>query len=418
MFSDTSHNFVSYPSSSLKDYLLMFLLWPFLAFLIALKNYSQKESKKIVYIFLIYYGLTFVVGHTGNDAERYAWNLKHYSEMQFSAFFDIIGGMYNSQTNVDIVEPLISFSVSRFTSFSGLLFAAYAALFGFFYIKSINLIHKRFIENPNDNSFIHMAFFVMILPITAINGFRMWTASWIFFYGAYHVILYRDIRYFILSLMACLVHFSFLSANAILIIYFLVRNRNEIYFPLVIASFILPNLLAPVFQFFFGNLGGALKSRANMYYNESTILGRQEMQQQLAWFMKIGEDLILYYLVFAIIIIQLYKKSLREQIDKNLYSFLLLFLAFVNFGKSIPSFGGRFQIVFFMFATLYVFLFFLKIENKRLHLITWVGLFPMLLYSAIAFRQGSDSFNVMALTPGLGLPLLIPGISIADLVFN
>jgi hypothetical protein len=390
-----------------------------MAFITALINYSQKESKKVVYLFLIYYGLTFVVGSAGNDAERYALALKIYAKLPFSDFFNIVSGLYSSDTSVDVIGPLISFFVSRFTSDHRLLFAAYAALFGYFYLKSINLLHERYLENSGWNVLIHLVFFTMILPIMAINGFRMWTAAWIFFYGAYHVVLYRDSRYLLIALGASLVHFSFLSANAILIIYFFARNCNIIYLPLAIVSFILPKIVVPFFQTIFGTLGGALRSRAEMYSSESAIIGRQEAYGQLVWFMQIGEDLVLYYLLFAIIIIQFKQRHLvKDQAEKNLFSFLLLFLAFVNFGKEIPSFGGRFQVIFFMLATLYIFLYFLKLDGTKINLLTIVGLFPMVLYATIAFRQGSDSMNAWIITPGLGLPLIVPALSVTDFLFR
>lgn len=408
----------SFTNVNNKNYLILFILWPFLAFIAAIFNYNQKESKKVVYFFLIYYGLSFVIGNTENDAERYAIFFKGYAALPFSDFFKIVGGLYSSDTSVDIVEPLISFIVSRFTSQHNLLFAAYASLFGFFYLKSINLLYNRYREEPGWNTLIHLVFFIMILPITAINGFRMWTAAWIFFFGAYHVILYRDPKYILIALSASLVHFSFLTANAILIIYYFARNRNIIYLPLAIVSFILPKLISPFLQSLFGLVGGGLKARVEMYSNEAVILGRLESVENVAWFMRIGENLVLYYLIFAIIIIQIKERHFeKNQEEKNLYSFLLLYLTFVNFGKEIPSFGGRFQVIFFMFATLYIFLYYMKMPKNKVNLLTMIGLFPMLLYSAIAFRQGADSFNAWLCTPGLGITLFVPGVSLAELLF-
>ena len=401
-----------------KNYLLLFIVWPFLALVTALSNYSRKESKNVVYLFLIYYGFTFVVGNAGNDAERYLYGFKTYAELPFSDFFKIVGGIYSSDSSVDIIEPLISFIISRFASHHSFLFAAYAALFGFFYLKSINLLHERYQENPGYNALIHFVFFIMILPISAINGFRMWTAAWIFFFGAYHVVLNRDPKYLLITLGASLVHFSYLSVNAILIIYYLAGNRNVIYLPLAVLSFIVPQLVTPYIQSISGILSGGLRSRVEMYSSETSILGRQENAEQLIWFMKISSDLVLYYLILAILIIQVKKRSIIQNVsEKNLFSFLLLFLTFVNFGMQIPSFGGRFQTIFFMFATLYVFLYYIKLPGSKINLLTLVGLFPLLLYAAISFRQASDSFSVWILTPGLGLPFLFPDLSIADFLF-
>ena len=131
--------FNNYRSS--KYYLILFFIWPFLAFIVSVSNFSKKEARFIVYMFLIYYGFNFVNTNTAIDAYRYALELKINSGRSFSDFFRIVGGLY-SDTNVDIVEPLISFIVSRFTSHYSLYFAVWAAIFGFFYLKSINLIQS------------------------------------------------------------------------------------------------------------------------------------------------------------------------------------------------------------------------------------------------------------------------------------
>ena len=409
----------SFPVLQSKHYLILFMVWPFLAFISALTNYNQKETRRVVYFFLIYYGLTFVIPNIGSDSEEYARRLKSFSELPFSDFFKMLRGLYSSDTSVDIVAPFIFFIVSRFTSQPNLLFATFAALFGFFYLKSINLLYDRYTEKPNWNAIILILFFLMVLPVTSINGFRMWTAAWIFFFGAYHVILYRDSRYFLITFGAVLVHFSFLSVNAILVIYFLAGNRNVIYIPLAVASFIVPQLLAPMFQKLSLGIGGGLQSRYEMYSNEEYAIGRQESIDQAIWFVKISDLLILYYLVFALIFIQLrYRSVMSEKYEKNLFSFLLLFLSFVNFAKVIPSFGGRFQVLFVLFATLYLLLFFLKNSGGNIKPLLILGFFPMLLTAALEFRNGTDSINAWILAPGFGLPLLLPDLSLADFLFN
>ena len=145
----------------------------------------------------------------------------------------------------------------------------------------------------------------------------------------------------------------------------------------------------------------------------------QEEFERSIWFMQISNTMVLYYLVFAMAVIQIRQKSImHESSEKNLFSFLLLMLTFVNFGMQIPSFGERFQSLFFMFATLFVFLYFLKLPGGKVNMLTLIGLFPLLLYAAISFRQASSSINVWILTPGLGLPLFTPGIAIADFLFK
>ena len=372
----------------------------------------------MIYIFLIYYGFTFVSTNQYADAFRYAEHLRDHALLPFSEFFRIVGGLY-SGTSVDIVEPLISFVVSRFTSHHGLYFAIWAAIFGYFYLKSINLLHVRYKENPGWSTMIPMAFFIMILPITAVGSVRMWTAAWIFFYSAYHVVLYRNPKYLLLAFAASFMHWSFFSANAILLIYYLAGNRNYIYLPLAAASFFVPRLFIPLM----GNLsflvGGAIQTRYEGYSSEGFINSQHELIEQSSWFLQLATNLVFYYLLLAIFMIQIgTAKTEKDQSMRNLYSFLLLFLAFVNFGMPIPSFGGRFQVVFFLFATLYVFLYFVRVQTTRMNLLSLLGIFPMALYASVVFRVGTESISVWIFTPILGSPLFAPILSLSDLLFH
>ena len=162
---------VALPYLDTKNYLILFLLWPFLACITAILNFGQKEARNIVYAFLVYYGLTFVVGNEGIDASRIAMALKMNAMLPFSDIFRIIGGVYATDTTVDIVEPLISFVVSRITEDHRLLFGTFAALFGYFYVRSLSLLFDEAKYNFGWNSLIYMIFLASILPVTSINGF-------------------------------------------------------------------------------------------------------------------------------------------------------------------------------------------------------------------------------------------------------
>jgi hypothetical protein len=403
---------------SVKNYFLLFLIWPFMAFISALFNYNHKESKKVVYLFLIYYGLTFVVAQTGMDSYEYVRRFQHNATLPFSDFFKIVGGLYASDTSVDIMEPFISFVVSRFTDDYRFLFAAYAALFGFFYLKSINLLYGRYKENPGWNTLIFMLFFITVIPITSINAPRMWTAAWIFFFGSYYVILYRDPKYFILTLGACLMHWSYILVNIVLAIYFVAGNRNYIYFPFVILSFIFPNGLIPFFNWASGNSGAALQLRYSGYSSEDYSIAVMQDLQQTRWFVNLSNDIIFYYLFIVLIVIYfLQREVMNLKTEKNLFSFLLIFVTFVNFGEPFPDFA-RFKIIFLLFATLYVFLYLLKLPGGKINLLTMAGILPMALYAAITFRVGSDVINSWLFMPGFGIPWVFPGISLATFIFN
>ena len=421
MQSYSQANIIFASATKSRYYYILFLIWPFLAFILALTDYSKKESKKIVYLFLIYYGLTCVIdiGYYV-DAVGYALKLKENSQLPFSHLYEMIGSLYSDKDSIDVVEQLLSFLVSRFTTDHRMLFASFAALFGFFYLGTINKLHEKYIKNPNWDALIFLGFFAFLLPIMAISGFRMWTAAWIFIYGAYHVVLKGDKRFFIVTFAATLVHWSFFTINGILLIYVIAGNRDSIYIPLAIASFVIPYLIAPVMTAVSLQMGGVFQERYDMYSDEDYAAGVQASMQEASWFMKIGSNLVLYYLLFAITVVKTnYGHLMNGKGESNLFSFSLLVLTFVNIGKTVPSLGARFQLVFFLFATMYVFLFFTKRPGgQKISYLTLIGLFPLLLNSAIVFRQGSDTMNAWIFAPGFGTPLFVEGLSLAHVLFN
>ncbi len=411
-------NHIAMAFQDTRNYLILFIFWPFISFLVALANFSDREARKVILIFIIYYGLAFVNNNPSVDAYRYALALKANAMLPFSDFFRVVGGLYGD-TSVDIVEPLISFIVSRLTSYHGLYFAVWAAIFGFFYLDSIWMVYKQGRNNMGWNTVILMFFFVMIVPVTMISGVRMWTAAWIFFYGAYRVITEKNARFLPIALSAAFVHWSFITANAILIIYFLIGNRNIIYYPLAFISFVLPQLATSFFNTLALKAGGGLQQRFSTYSSEAYLNAVQEGAEQSAWFIRITNNLVFYFLLIALAAIQIMGKPLMTQkSEKNLFSFLLLFLAFVNLGMPIPSFGERFMVLFFLFATAYLFLYFSKLPGEKIHFLILLGLFPMLLYSLINFRLGSESINAWLLAPGFGIPLLAPVLSLSEILFN
>jgi len=181
----------------------------------------------------------------------------------------------------------------------------------------------------------------------------------------------------------------------------------------------MPELLGPIITKYAPLLGEGIQSSLAGYSSVDYISSSNEVREHSSWFMRISTDLVLYYLGASVIIVRLlWRRMERQSIEKNLFSFILLFFAFVNFAKIIPTFGNRFQLVFFLFATVYLFVYYVRIPEKKINLLAWIGLIPMVLYTAIIFRQGALSTSVWLISPGLGAPLIATDFSFYDLLFN
>ena len=416
---------IPYPSSKKKvltrpNYLL-FAIWPFMGFLSALKGFHLKSNRNVVYLFLALFGFTFVLGNEAMDSYSYAQRLKETALLPFSEFWNVARGLYEQETTLDIMMPLVNFIVSRFTSDHRILFGVWALIFGFFYLKSINLLHERYFYNRNINALFFLVFFIFLNPITNINGFRMWTAAWIFFYGAYHVVLYRDIKYLFLAILSVLFHFSFLSASLILVSYYFLGNRNLLFYLFLAASVIIPEISIEYARTISDFFGEGVAERAARYTGESAMEGvatRQERARELGkWYLYLPSMSLRYFFIGAFFYVKFQYSKLANTAElKNLYSFGLLFLGFANFVAVIPSMG-RFYTIFYLFVTVFVFNIMIRLKTPNIQLVSLVGLIPFFLMMTVFLRVALDIINPWLFT-FLPLPFIFDDTSLYQFLFN
>ena len=76
------------------------------------------------------------------------------------------------------------------------------------------------------------------------------------------------------------------------------------------------------------------------------------------------------------------------------------------------------MVLFFLFATAYLLLYFAKLPGDKIYFLILIGLFPMLLYSIINFRLGAESMNAWIFSPGFGVPFFSPILSLYEVLFN
>lgn len=372
----------------------------------------------VIFFFLVYFGLTFVADNEVMDSYGYAETFLFYGTLPFKEFFKVLSGYYSRGASLDFIEPAVTFLVSRVSSSTHIFFAVFSTLFAFFYLRSFNLLYDEYTKSPNWNAWVFMVFSIVVIPITSLSGLRMWIAAWMFFLGAYQLLLTRKPRYLLLALSACLMHWSFLNLNALLIIWYLAGNRNVIYTPLAIASFFISHFMQPLLEWITGVAGSGIASRVQGYTGESHSETYQEWFESTAWFIRLNNDMIWYFFIAAIILIRVFKKSvMKGKFEENWYSFLLLLFTMVNFGRSLPDFGRRMQSIFILFATVYVFLYFRNLGEQKLKFITIAGVFPLLLFTFIEFRGAAESINAWLFAPGFGMPLLDSARSLAEVLF-
>jgi len=369
---------------------ILFFIWPFGVLLVAMANFYNKKYRVFIWMFLIFYGLMFVIKELGSDAYAHHEKFQEVALKPFSELYNILREFITfSGDDLDVYAPFVNFVVSRFTRDTAVLFAVHAGVFGFFYLKSISFIYDEFKGKINSNAFIFFILFIGLFSIHQINAVRYYTALWIWVYGALLLLSYRKPVYLLVCLSASLVHFGVTMATAVLFVFFLLGRRDYFYIPLLIASFVVGKFYQlSVFVEFGSKVSDAAEKRATGYTNESYIEMRQEhLMNETAWFMRWRSDLLQYFILFALLFIYMRRKRFYWDIQqKYLLSFLILFLSFVNFVIEVPSFGGRMRFIFWVMSAYFLYRFYQLNDIKKINLIKWLGIFPIMLWIAVEFR--------------------------------
>lgn len=401
------YNKVNWGSSFKKSTLFLFFVWPLSALFVAFRNYKQNYSKNIVWFFCIFFGFLFIVAdYGGADSDRYARTFIKFAHSDLS-LSELWAGFYEeSSTYVDIVSPLISFLVSRFTDNPSILFAVFGFIFGYFYSRNIWFVLNKIEGKLSIILFLFILTYILLNPIWNINGFRYYTAAQIFLFGALHYIFEGKSKYLVWAGTSIFVHFSFLSAFFILGLFLLFKNRLNLYLMFfVVTSFISEIDLLQV-QSYLSFLPGVLYDRVTVYTNPEYAETRASYNWSL--FIPLSED-GLRWIVYAFTLIICFFH--RHLVMKELYltkflCFSLLFYGFANIFSLIPS-GARFYSVANSLMFAFIIMFMIKYSKIRgLPLIEILSLPLLLLFCIVSLRIGMDRFGLMTIISNPLLALL------------
>jgi len=172
-----------------------------------------------------------------------------------------------------------------------------------------------------------------------------------------------------------------------------------LYYLLIILSFIIQPRIAPTINEIKTESFSGIQERVSKYTTNEYIQLRQKEEQRTKWYVKYPIKMLWFYFIIGIIYgRKRFKNFSREEILETLYSYSLFLFAFANSFLKVPS-GGRFRMIFLMFATLYLIILFAKAKPKGLSKITYIGLIPMLLYFVLEFRRGLETLNILLVFP-------------------
>jgi hypothetical protein len=391
-------------SQSSKYAYLLFLIQPAITLALAIRNYRASWAKNIVWLFTIFYGLTFAISpDSGADSVRYRDTLimMHLGDWDFSTMFSLLyadGSRY-----VDIYQPLLTFIVSRFTDNYQVLFALFGFFLGYLYSRNIWYLLERAGDRLKPVSVLLIVVFAFIVGISSgINGVRFWTATHLFFFGLLPYLVENKKSGVWIAASASLVHFTFLLPTAVLLIYMVVGNRKTIYFAIFVASFVISEIDMQIVRDALSYLPGIFQDRTYAYTSEGML---QRASSDRIWFLEWSALWFKYTIAALAVYLFIYNRSmLSNPVYLRLFSAGLLFYGVFNILSHIPSVGR-----FLSLAAMVLFaLFFWVVQHQKDRNFEWliyIAAPGLLLYLAVSVRMFMEwaSYLVLIANPVLAL---------------
>lgn len=383
---------------------ILFILCPFLSFIRAFYYYNQSWAKNIVWMFCIFFGFTFVLTE-GGDANRYIdwflWMGQHdWSLRTFGSF------LYSPETRyVDIAQPLISFSLSRFTQDPRILYAVFGLIFGYFYSRNIWYLLDRAGPKLHPYSLVLLLTFTVLIAFWQINGFRFWTAAHMYLFGVLPYLIEGKKKNLWVTGLSVFFHFSFILPLAALLLYIVLGPRIHLYFIFFIISFFINELdfqaISNLIQNFLPDI---FLERSSNYLSETVQTQKNELLQNRSWHARYYLD-SLRMALFILVLFTYTKLKNRTSKSKQLvhiFSFSLLFYGIFNILALIPS-VGRFLILGNMFLVAFFYFYFQSDINRNSNKKVMLLLLPcFLFFCTVSLRIGFDFLGVSTI---LGNPV-------------
>ena len=388
----------------------VFLVWPFLALVSAFLNFRKPWAKNVLWAFTAFVGFTFALteGST-SDIARYVAGYQNLHQVSMSIPEAVERFIEGGQ--IDILNTIITYTLSRITDQQEALTFVYAAIFGFFFSRNVWYVMERLKGRISILTAILVIAFLFIIPIWFINGFRMWTAAHVFLYGLLPYLCERNKNKLWISFVAFLVHFSFVIPTALLIGYLFLGNRVVLYFGFFITTFFISSIeLAVVNDIVQNFTPERFQERSEPYLRGAdddgldTIMPEEE-GRSLNWYIVWYRKALNFYLTGALVFMFINRKKfiLNDIGMANLFSFTLLFFGFANFISHLPSLGRFLLIAHLLAMAVVIFYVQNKAEDKTVKQYAYLALPVLFLFIIVSIRR---SLFFMSATSILGNPVL------------
>lgn len=223
------------------QHLVLAMFSPALALYVAIRSRSTSFIVFAGTLFMAFVGSTFIYAE-GSDGHSHLMDVyRSYLDMSLVAFFEDLGSLLLLQPTdnaTDVYKHIISYLAGGVFGVPELIHVFGGLLLGYFFTKSVLLVLE---EKPQGKLGIlligFIGFFLINRSISALNSLRMWTAMWVFFYGALAYMKKGNLKFLFTVGLSFLIHFSYLLFVIPIVAAVLLEKRKLIVLGLFVASF-------------------------------------------------------------------------------------------------------------------------------------------------------------------------------------
>ena len=333
-------------TNSVGGKLPLFFLNPFLSAIVSLKNIRDGVSHRILYLWFLVFGIGFCAMNEAADSFRYVEEFMMESQYTWGRYLLEVKEWATFESNIkDIYTLTVNVLVGKFTSNYHWTYLIYAAVFGFFYIKSLKIFLKHQMVKKEIVFYALLFMFCYSNPIFNINGVRFWTAAWIGVYVALNLFVERKYRMIPLLILMPLVHGSTVIWVVIMLAAIILSRFQKVTIGLYLASsFVSAVSYLNILNDYSYMLPQFMQNQIWSYTESEMALER------LAGISEYGAayaDFLIalpgYFQILLCILLILNRKEIYQNKKAGILMTVMLALASItNFLSGIPSMG-RFQ---------------------------------------------------------------------------
>lgn len=386
-------------SNKLSILIVAYIIWPFGALLLSLKNINR--SSYIIFILVgIFFGYTFRAADSTSDIVRYVEAFKEVSTWTLSGLINA----YASDSYSDYYSITLSFIVSRFSDNSHVFIAFVSLIFSIFYVFSIRIVITKI--NPKANVLSSVFIFILFFYISIyfIMGMRFFTAFYVFVYSFLQIYYNNNKKYYLLAALTPFMHLAFVPMVGFLILYWFFKRNRKICFTIMIVSFLFqPNIDLARFV----SNENAIK-KVTAYTTEQGLEGIQSKYERQH--VNPSEKYFIYRSIFdshllflsGAFFLMFFNKQARNHFDKYDGTLLNVNLLFLSIANILGNFGEGYRYTFFFGFFLIITFFSLNSLNFNFRsfktsIILWLYIFGMLVYELSHLYLFSENTSIVFL---------------------